>query len=133
MYEYLKKKKCNKYGNRKISLDGLTFDSRFEAKKWQELCMRQRIGEITELQRQVRFPLIPTRHYGKECVRGCSYVADFVYTEKDGQSVVVDTKGFETPEYIIKKKLFLEKYVLSGEYIFIEEKEKNMKIFKKNC
>lgn len=122
-----------KYRNKKVVLGGLMFDSRFEAKKWQELCVRQRIGEITDLQRQVRFSLIPTRYYGKECVRGCSYVADFVYKEKDGQSVVVDTKGFETPEYIVKKKLFLEIYVLTGKYIFLEEKEKNMKIFKKKC
>lgn len=41
--------------------------------------------------------------------RSCSYVADFVY-ECDGETVVEDTKGFRTKEYIIKRKLMLYKY-----------------------
>ena len=38
--------------------------------------------------------------------RECNYIADFVY-EQDGKTIVEDTKGFRTPDYIIKKKLML--------------------------
>jgi len=69
---------------------------------------------ITDLQRQVEYLLIPSQYRnvnGKRvCVeRPCKYKADFVYKEK-GQLVVEDVKGFRTPEYVIKRKLMLERY-----------------------
>lgn len=95
----------NKYGNKKVTVDGIEFDSKKEARRYSELKLLERAGEIQDLQLQVKFELIP-KQKGE---RACNYIADFVYTE-NGQTVVEDTKGFKTPEYIIKRKLMLERY-----------------------
>lgn len=97
----------SKYGNRKITVDGITFDSRKEAARWRELSLLERAGKITGLQRQVKFELIPSQKIdGKVVERPCAYIADFVYRQ-DGQTVVEDTKGYRTKDFIIKKKLML--------------------------
>lgn len=96
-----------KYGNRKVIRDGIEFDSVKECQRYCELKLMQRAGLISDLQMQVSFELIPSQRIaGKVVERACSYVADFVY-QQDGQTVVEDTKGFKTPEYIIKRKLML--------------------------
>lgn len=112
-----------KYKNQKIKVDGMTFDSKKEAKRYQELSLLQNAGEISGLQTQVRYVLIPAQREvseevytkgankgkykpGKLLERECTYVADFVYY-KDGEVVVEDTKGFRTKDYIIKRKLML--------------------------
>ncbi len=96
-----------KYGNRKITKDGITFDSVKEYKRFCELSLLERAGEITELQRQVKFLLIPSQKIdGKVIERPVHYVADFVY-QQDGQTVVEDTKGFKTKDYILKRKMML--------------------------
>lgn len=102
----------NKYHNKKVAVGGMTFDSRKEARRWNELLLLQRAGMISGLKRQVPFLLIPTQKTetadGKwRTERPVKYVADFVYTEKDGREVVEDTKGVRTPDYIIKRKLML--------------------------
>lgn len=97
----------NKYRNRKTEVDGITFDSRKEAKRYQELKLLERAGEISDLQRQVPFLLIPAQRIGgKVAERAVQYKADFVYTDH-GETVVEDTKGIRTGEYIIKRKLML--------------------------
>ena len=96
-----------KYGNRKVTVNGFTFDSKREADRYRELLRLQNAGAITGLQRQVKYELIPSQRIaGKVVERACSYVADFVYVQ-DGETVVEDTKGFKTPEYVIKRKLML--------------------------
>ena len=116
----------NKYGNKKITVDGETFDSRREYKRFKELQILERAGEISDLRRQVQFLLIPAQYeeyerYGKNgqrltngrrCVeRECSYLADFVYKDTaTGRKVVEDTKGVRTKDYIIKRKLMLYKH-----------------------
>lgn len=96
-----------KYGNRKITVDGITFDSLHEYARWQELNWLQRAGHITDLDRQVKFELIPAQRVdGKMVERAVNYIADFVYKE-NGQTVVEDTKGFRTKEYILKRKMML--------------------------
>ena len=112
--------KSNKYGNRKIAFDGHTFDSKKEMRHYTELLLLEKAGKITNLQRQVKFQLIPAQREpdivgpkgghkpGKLIEREVSYVADFVYTDlQTGQTVVVDTKGFRTKEYTIKRKMML--------------------------
>ena len=97
----------SKYGNRKVTVDGLTFDSAKEAKRWRELCLLERAGTISALRRQVKYKLLPSQRVGGKVVeRPVTYIADFVYTE-DGQTVVEDAKGVRTKEYIIKRKLML--------------------------
>ena len=96
-----------KYGNRKVVRDGITFDSAKEARRWSELLLLEKAGAIQNLQRQVKYQLIPSQKIaGKVVERACSYVADFVYVQ-DGETIVEDTKGVKTPEYIIKRKLML--------------------------
>ena len=94
----------NKYGNRKVTVDGITFDSRKEATRWQELRLLERAGEIHSLCRQFRFTLIPKQ----EGERACYYIADFCYIDsRTNQYIVEDAKGYKTPEYRIKRKLML--------------------------
>ena len=113
---------ATKYKNTIVNIGNKVFDSKHESKRWQELCLLQRAGKITDLQRQVKFGLIPTQYEkfprysektGKRLKDGirtleqdCSYVADFVYMQ-DGKQVVEDTKGVKTKDYIIKRKLML--------------------------
>lgn len=97
----------SKYKSRKVNVNGITFDSKKEAKRYQELVLLERAGRIQNLQRQVKFELIPSQRIdGKVVERACQYVADFVYQE-DGKTIVEDTKGFKTKDYIIKRKLML--------------------------
>lgn len=115
----------SKYGNRKIIKDGQAFDSAKEARRWLELCLLEKAGEITDLRRQVEFPLLPTQREastevyqrgenkgkpkpGKVIEKPVVYIADFVYKRTDtGETVVEDTKGFRTKEYILKRKMLL--------------------------
>ena len=99
-------KQPTKYKNRKAKRGELTFDSEAEARRYDELRLMLRAGEISDLQRQVAFELIPAQKAGGRSERACKYVADFVYT-KSGEVVVEDVKGHRTPEYIIKRKLML--------------------------
>lgn len=113
----------SKYHSKKVIIGDEVFDSKKEAKRYQELLLLERAGEISNLQRQVKYVLIPAQKEpsnkvytrgknkgyckpGKVLERECSYVADFVYTE-DGKTIVEDSKGFRTKEYIIKRKLML--------------------------
>lgn len=114
--------KRSKYGSRKIIYNGMTFDSRKEFKRWIELLDMESSGEIQNLQRQVKFVLIPAQREpdsigkrggiirGKVIERECAYIADFAYIIPDGNKkylVVEDTKGVRTTDYIIKRKLML--------------------------
>ena len=92
-----------RYNNTKIRVDGRLFDSKAEAARWQELQLLERAGEITELERQVEYELIP-KQKGERAVK---YIADFRYIDHDGKTVVEDTKGVRTPVWIIKRKLML--------------------------
>lgn len=111
-----------KYHNRKINYNGMVFDSVKELRRYKELELMVRAGAIRNLQRQVKFTLIPAQYEpdtftktgkpkkGKLIERACNYVADFVYvdTETD-KTIVEDTKGYRTKDYIIKRKLMLTK------------------------
>ena len=102
----------SKYFNKKVTINGEQFDSKKEAKRYQELLLLQRAGKISGLRRQVKFVLIPTQRIdGKVVEREVSYVADFVYHDiENDKPVVEDTKGMRTKDYIIKRKLMLRMY-----------------------
>ena len=107
-----------KYHNKKILIDGQLFDSKKEGYRYRELRFLEKTGQITNLQRQVKYTLIPAQREpdtigkrggvikGKLIEREVSYIADFVYRE-NGELVVEDTKGIRTKDYIIKRKLML--------------------------
>lgn len=97
-----------KYHAKKTELDGITFDSKKEANRYAELRLLERSGAIHNLQRQVRYELIPAQKKdGKTVERACHYIADFVY-EENGKTVVEDVKGYRTKEYVLKRKLMLQ-------------------------
>lgn len=97
----------SKYGAEKVTFKGQTFDSEREFSRFQTLRILENIGEISDLRRQVKFPLMgqggpiltPTG-------RQAHYVADFVYREaRTGRDVIEDAKGFPTPEYKLKRAI----------------------------
>lgn len=111
----------NKYSNIKTCVNGISFDSRKEARRYSELLLLQRAGAIRDLELQKKYVLIPAQYetyerYGKKGQRlqdgqrlvekECAYLADFVYQE-EGKTIVEDTKGIKTKDYIIKRKLML--------------------------
>lgn len=114
----------NKYNNKKITTEEGVFDSKKEYQRWCELKLLQKLGEIEDLQRQVEFELISAKReaptvnsrgtvkLGKVIEKKCSYYADFTY-KKDGELTVEDVKSEITrknPEYIIKRKLMLDRH-----------------------
>ena len=100
-----------KYHSQKVKCSqGHIHDSKKEAARCNELTLLQKAGQISDMKQQVKFELIPSMKYDNmPNERQCIYIADFVYF-KDGVMFVEDTKGFKTPEYIIKRKLFKQKY-----------------------
>ena len=90
----------SKYNARKITIDGITFDSLKEAARYKELKLLERAGEITDLELQPKFVLLDGFYYEGKKEREVSYVADFKY-------------------YKIKRKLFLSMYCGDG-ILFIE-------------
>lgn len=128
----------SKYKAKKTIVDGIEFDSQKEAARWRELVLLERAGQIQNLRRQVKYVLIPAmyapdivgvrggRKRGKVIEYECSYYADFVYEvpvstsyeNSDGhvvfadgfETIVEDTKGVKTKDYIIKRKLMLYRH-----------------------
>lgn len=99
-----------KYKNKKTMVDGIAFDSMLEARRYKELKLLEKAGEISNLKLQPKYVIIPTVRYKNNTYRVTKYIADFEYISNDGQIVVEDTKGFETDVYKLKRKLFLLKY-----------------------
>lgn len=101
----------NKYGNKKVKVDGHTFDSMREANRYKELKLMERAGVIKDLELQPAFELIPTIRTEHETLRKTVYKADFRYVDTKTDGVVVeDVKGYKTKTYILKKKMLLYKY-----------------------
>ena len=113
---------ANKYHNRKTK----GFDSAKEWRRNQELEALQRVGEISELNRQVPFVLMSsytiadeTTRQGFRTIREIRYIADFTYRLKDGTRIIEDVKGMQTDVFKIKRKLLERKIalgVIEGEF-----------------
>lgn len=114
------KEKKSKYHAKKIAVDmpdgtQHTFDSLKEYGRYQELLLMEQAGEITDLAIQKPYVLIPKQRDSKgKAVRETSYVADFVYVNADGETIVEDVKGYRGGQayavFTIKKKLMLHLY-----------------------
>ena len=99
--------KVSKYKNKKIEVDGIKFDSKKEALRYQELKLLERAGLIKDLQLQKPFELQPAFRKNGTSYRAITYKADFVYLDlRTNKIVVEDTKGMRTEAYKIKRKLF---------------------------
>lgn len=96
-----------KHGNQKITVDGVKFDSQREYRRWHELQCMERQGQISQLQRQVAFELIPAVILDGRKKPVIKYVADFRYFQHE-EFVVEDAKSPHlrvNPVYRIKKHL----------------------------
>jgi hypothetical protein len=126
-----------KLGNCKLSVDGIQFDSKREARRYAQLRMLEKAGEITDIRRQVQYELIPGRYeyvptgevykrgerkgqpkMHRVCIeRPVYYIADFYYRDTaTGAEIVEDAKGYRATNsapykvFIIKRKLMLWRY-----------------------
>ena len=95
----------NKYNARKAVYDGIKFDSEFELKCWIYLEELVKEGRINNLQRQVKFEIIPAN----SVYRAVNYVSDFTFYV-DNEYIVADAKGLVLPEFRLKQKIFFDKY-----------------------
>jgi hypothetical protein len=93
------KDRPRKYHNTPVTVDGVYFASQKEAARWGQLKLLERAGLITNLRRQVRYPL------DVNGARVAVYIADHDYIE-DGELITEDSKGFVTKEFRLKAKLF---------------------------
>lgn len=124
------KRVTRKYSNKKVTVDGIEFDSKKEARRYCELQLLLQAGQIEQLELQKEFELIPAQYetfprYGKKgqrlkdgqrCIeKACTYSADFAYMQ-NGLQVVEDVKGYRDPasagyaKFVIKRKLMLWRY-----------------------
>lgn len=107
-----KEEKTSKYRNQKTTVNGIVFDSKKEAQRYEELLLMLKSGEISDLRLQVEFTLQEayTTHTGQR-VRAIRYKADFAYI-KNNERIVEDvkSKATKTQVYAIKKKMLMDKY-----------------------
>lgn len=103
----------NKYNARRVTVDGITFDSVRESERYQELKLMEQAREITWLQVHPRFEILPAFNRNDKRERPTYYEADFQYQEGD-KVVVEDVKGMQTDVFRLKRKLFL--FVHGTEY-----------------
>lgn len=110
----MRQNSTSKYHSNKTTIDGITFDSKKEAKRYKELLLLEKEGYIEHLRRQVPFTIVPK----SKTERAVKYVADFIYDDVEtGAFIVEDVKSSFTrknPTYIIKRKLM--KLLLEKEY-----------------
>jgi hypothetical protein len=113
-----------KHGNIRVVVDGMTMDSKGEARRYQELKLLQQAGEISELLRQVPYGLhVVNQRLGGKVSKVGDYRADFTYV-RDGKLVVEDFKGAPlTPMYRWKRKHMLLEYGIT----ILETRERPLK------
>lgn len=108
----------NKYGNKKVFIDGIKFDSKREANYYSKLKLLEKGQVIKDLELQKAYELQPSFKLGNKTYRKITYLADFCYkTTEDDKLHVVDTKGFRTKEYMLKKKMMAYKYGIEIEEV----------------
>jgi len=92
-----------KYGNKKVTVQGIKFDSKWESERYLYIKSLERAGRVRNLELQVRFNLLVNDQ------KICAYIADFRYEKEnangDWEIIIEDAKGVETPEFKLKKKL----------------------------
>jgi len=114
-------KKKNKYGSKKIEVDGYMFDSKKEAKMYEQLRDMQKVGMIKDLELQPEFLLQKKfRNFDGDKIREIKYYADFMFFDcEQDRWRVVDCKGYKTKVFRIKRKLF--DFIYRDEYALEEE------------
>lgn len=100
----------SKYGNKKVVIDDITFDSKNEAKYYLHLKQLHTERIVQSFEMQTKYELQPSFRKNGKLHRAITYITDFVVTYSDGHIEVVDVKGMETTDFKIKKKLFEYRY-----------------------
>ena len=102
----------SKYGAKKVTIDGITFDSKAEGRYFEHLQKLKKSGLVEEFPMQKAFTLLDRFAHPQtgRIVRAITYKADFEVIYADGHIEVVDIKGFLTPEFKIKAKMFMFRY-----------------------
>ncbi len=96
----LTQKRRNKYGSKKTEYAGAMYDSKAEAQRAAELDVLMKCGEIAGWERQVPYVIVVNGVYV------CTYIVDFRVTESGVKFWAEDVKGFSTPVFRLKEKLF---------------------------
>lgn len=99
-----------KYNNNKIVLDGITFDSKEEARYYEYLKTKRAAGEIQNFELQPNYILQPSFKRDGRTIRAITYTADFLVYHLDGSEEVIDVKGMETQQGIMRRKMFWYEY-----------------------
>ncbi|MEM5012085.1 DUF1064 domain-containing protein [Niallia taxi] len=100
----------SKYGSRKTRVDNITFDSVAEAKYYEQLKWLLRAKQIKSFKLQPKFLLQEGFKKHGVTVQKIEYIADFEVHKLDGSVEIVDVKGVETKDFILKKKMYLKRY-----------------------
>ena len=100
----------SKYNNAKIVVDGITFDSKDEAKYYELLKAKRAAGEIINFELQPQYILQPSFKKDGKTIRAITYTADFLIYHLDGTEEAVDIKGMETQQGIMRRKMFWSKF-----------------------
>lgn len=95
----------SKYGATPTTVDGIRFHSAKEARRYGELKLLEKAGEIHGLRLQPRYPLMVVGEATEQRGQVGTYIGDFAYSERGSAAEIVeDVKGFKTPLYKWKKK-----------------------------
>ena len=99
----------SKYRNKKTQIGMYVFDSIAESKRYKELALLEKAGQIKGLELQPKFLLQEGFKKNGKTYRKIEYIADFMYIE-NGKVIIEDVKGMETDVFKLKRKLFEYKY-----------------------
>ena len=100
----------SKYNARGVDADGIHFDSRAEYRRYLDLQLMERAGEITGLTVHPEYELQPHFRYNGKTERAIKYTPDFEYINSNGLKVCEEVKGCITKDYVLRKKLFLYRF-----------------------
>ena len=99
----------SKYRNKKTQIGMYVFDSIAESKRYKELALLEKAGQIKGLELQPKFLLQEKKKKNGKTYRKIEYIADFMYIE-NGKVIIEDVKGMETDVFKLKRKMFEYKY-----------------------
>ena len=114
----------NKYYNKKTTIDGITFDSKIEAKRYKELKLMEQAGLIKDLVLQPQYELLKGFKRRGKIYRKITYIADFAYFDNEkNRKVIEDVKGFETKDFKLKLKYFLSNLDEDIDFLLVKNNE----------
>jgi hypothetical protein len=131
---------ASKYGSQKVTIGDITFDSKIEARYYEQLKWLEANKQILFFRLQPRYLLLEAFEKNGRKFRKMDYIADFEIHHLDGSIETIDVKGMETEAFKIKRKLFEHKYPhklslitysqIDGGWITLDQLSKNRKLRK---